>query len=104
MTADDNNNDLGPSGYPVFDLPRPDVDPATGGARFVRFETEVTMRVDVTGELVTMPLRAVFTAAGWSFEIGPYSVAGEEACDLAAALVHYGRMSTDFAQHEVVDL
>lgn len=96
----DNNDDLGPYGFPVFDLPRDTGD----GRRSVRFETEVTARVDVTGERVTMPLRGVFTTAGWSFEIGPYSVAGEEACDLAAALVHYGRLSADFALHEVVDL
>ena len=61
-------------------------------------------RVDATGQWITVPLRAVHATAGWAFEIGPYSLRGEDACDLAAALVHYGRMSADFERHEVVDL
>lgn len=80
---------------PVFDNDRPDPD------RRIRFSTEVTMRVDATGESITMPLRGVFTTDSWAFELGPFSLRGEDACDLTAALAHYADMSGDFARHEV---
>ncbi|UEA61362.1 hypothetical protein LK459_11425 [Gordonia otitidis] len=83
------------SSFPVFDSPRSD----PHDQRHVQHESGVTMRVDATDEWITVPLRAVFTddgLSGWSFEIGPYSVSGPDATELANAIAHYGRVSEDF--------
>lgn len=81
--------------FPVFDSSRPD----PHDQRHVQHEADVTMRVDATDEWITVPLRAVFTddgLSGWSFEIGPYSISGTDATQLANSIAHYGRVSEDF--------
>lgn len=88
-------NDSG--GWPTLDMPRPD-----SGDRHVQHATSVTMRVDATDQFIEVPVRAVFTddgLTGWSLEIGPYSVAGPDACALANALVGYGQLSGEYLRH-----
>ncbi|RPA65752.1 hypothetical protein EF294_03165 [Gordonia oryzae] len=80
---------------PIFDGHRSD----PHDQRHVQHETAVTMRVDESDEWIVVPIRAVFTddgLSGWSFEIGPYSIGGSDATELANALAHYGRLSHDF--------
>jgi len=79
--------------WPLLDIPRDDPD------RHVQRETEITVRVDATDQFVRLPLRIVYTSdglTGWSFEVGPYSVSGPDACRLANVIAEYGRLSGDF--------
>lgn len=88
-------------GWPVFDMPRPDTGYDGVGQRHVQAATEITMKVDATDEFVRVPVRAVFVddgLTGWALEIGPYSIACSDACDLANALRGYGQLSGDFGE------
>lgn len=86
---------------PKFDSPRPARGFDGVGERTIQHETTVTMRVDETDEWIDVPIRSVYLTdglSGWSFEIGPYSIAGPDATKLINALAHFGRLSGDFKQ------
>lgn len=83
------------SGIPAFDEERH----LEVGERHVQFERSITMRVDATDDWISVPLRCVFTddgLTGWSFEIGPYSVADADVRQLANALAHFGQLSGEY--------
>lgn len=80
----------------IFDFHRPDEDPE-GCNRIVLDATSATFRVDQTDEWIDVPLRTVLVdGLGFRFEIGPYSIEGEDARRLINALDEYGRRSGDF--------
>lgn len=81
---------------PELDYNRP-TEPIPGCTRHVLDHTVVTARVDETDAWLNLPVRTVvIDAFGPAFEIGPYSVAGEDALALINALSRYGQLTGEF--------